>query len=141
MTFLLDVNLLIALCDSRHSHHESAHRWFKAGSAWATCPLTENAFVRITSKVNFGAEVRSVAGHCDLLRTFCSLPTHSFWPDSVSLLTAGIWRDYERAGPSHLTDLYLVALAVKNNGKLATFDRRIPAHLIRGGKEALLVIS
>lgn len=45
--FLLDVNVLIALSDPMHIHHESAHHWFaKDGrKAWATCPLTENAFV------------------------------------------------------------------------------------------------
>jgi predicted nucleic acid-binding protein len=50
-TYLLDVNLLLALTDPMHIHHESAYRWFagKGQKAWATCPLTENGFVRIAS--------------------------------------------------------------------------------------------
>ena len=46
---LLDVNVLIALMDPRHVHHEQAHSWFagSAPSAWATCPITENAVLRI----------------------------------------------------------------------------------------------
>jgi predicted nucleic acid-binding protein len=46
---LFDVNVLIALFDPAHVHHESAHAWWKANqsSGWATCPLTENGFVRV----------------------------------------------------------------------------------------------
>ena len=42
---LLDVNVLIALIDPQHVHHERSHRWFQAhgGHGWATCPLTQNA--------------------------------------------------------------------------------------------------
>lgn len=29
-TFLLDVNVLLALSDPMHIHHEAAHRWFVA---------------------------------------------------------------------------------------------------------------
>ena len=49
--YLLDVNVLLALCDPMHVHHEAAHRWFaeKGSQAWATCPITENGFVRIAS--------------------------------------------------------------------------------------------
>ena len=37
---LLDVNVLIALLDRRHVHHEPAHRWFAGSSGpWATWPL------------------------------------------------------------------------------------------------------
>ena len=43
-TFLLDVNVLIALVDPAHVQHDAAHDWFgQLGYlAWATCPLTEN---------------------------------------------------------------------------------------------------
>ena len=48
---LLDVNVLIALFDSAHLHHEAAHVWFAGNSArgWRTCPITENGFLRILS--------------------------------------------------------------------------------------------
>ncbi|MDO9124550.1 MAG: VapC toxin family PIN domain ribonuclease, partial [Deltaproteobacteria bacterium] len=54
-TYLLDVNLLLALSDPMHIHHELAHRWFaeKGHQAWATCPLTENGFIRIASHPNY----------------------------------------------------------------------------------------
>jgi predicted nucleic acid-binding protein len=54
-TYLLDVNLLLALTDPMHIHHQSAHGWFveKGRQAWASCPLTENGFIRIASHPNY----------------------------------------------------------------------------------------
>ncbi len=51
MTYLLDINVLVALFDSAHVHHEAAHRWFASvgNASWATCPITENGFVRVVS--------------------------------------------------------------------------------------------
>jgi predicted nucleic acid-binding protein len=48
---LLDVNVLVALFDPVHVHHEAAHKWFGQNrkSGWATCPLTENGMVRVLS--------------------------------------------------------------------------------------------
>jgi predicted nucleic acid-binding protein len=37
-------------------------------------------------------------------------------------------------GPKQLTDIYLLALAVKHNGRLVTFDRAIPIAAVRGAK-------
>ncbi|QSZ05957.1 hypothetical protein J3P71_13635 [Rhizobium leguminosarum] len=52
MTFLFDVNVLIALFDPHHLYHEPAHRWFRSldRDSWATCPLTENGVARILGK-------------------------------------------------------------------------------------------
>ena len=47
--YLLDVNVLIALIDPNHVHHDRAHQWFAAEGvhAWATCATTENGLLRI----------------------------------------------------------------------------------------------
>ena len=47
-THLLDVNVLIALASPLHVHHVQAHAWFESvgQKSWATCPLTQLAFVR-----------------------------------------------------------------------------------------------
>jgi hypothetical protein len=140
--YLLDVNLLIALCDDYHVHHAPAHRWFGSEKAlsWATCPLTENGFIRITSKPTYPGGHGSVSLQLDTLRDFCSLPNHTFWPDDLSLLQTEAWTNVDLVTPAHLTDLYLLALAVKHGGKLASFDRGMPVNFIRGGKEALLIL-
>ena len=55
MRALFDVNVLIARFDPAHVHHERAHRWWKLNktSGWASCPLTENGFVRILSQPKY----------------------------------------------------------------------------------------
>jgi toxin-antitoxin system PIN domain toxin len=143
MTHLYDVNFLIALLDRYHAHYEIAHRWLGASPEplpWATCPLTENAFVRITGRPSYPNGFGSAAAAIECLRENCSQSNHTFWPDDISLLDPKIWAEPDRVSPTHLTDLYLLALAVKNGGKLVSFDRTIPAQLIRGGKEGLLIL-
>jgi len=49
MTFLLDINVVIALIDPVHDFHDVAQNWFSSVfvSNWATCPMTENGVLRI----------------------------------------------------------------------------------------------
>jgi toxin-antitoxin system PIN domain toxin len=139
--YLLDVNLLIALCDPMHLHHQAAHDWFAAvgRAAWATCPMTENGFVRIASHPGYPNRPGDAPAVLEILRRFCAAAGHHFWTDSISL------RDALLPGASfvhaQLTDLYLLALAANQAGKLATFDRRIPTGAVRGGAEALAPIG
>jgi toxin-antitoxin system PIN domain toxin len=138
--FLLDVNVLMALVDPMHVYHDLAHRWFEDNrpSGWATCPITENGFIRILSHPSIPSRPGDADATAELLASFCDDPHHHFWPDDAHL------RDVIRPGVvfthAHVTDLYLLGLAVRNGGELATFDRRIPAALIDGGDRALTVI-
>lgn len=140
-TYLLDVNLLLALSDPMHVHHEPAHRWFAAiGSAsWATCPITENAFVRIASQPSYPNRPGDVGVVLDILRRWCEADGHHFWPDDASI------RDLILPGAvvvhQQLTDVYLLGLAGGRGGKLATLDQRIPAEVIAGGPAALELIA
>ncbi|MCA9865141.1 MAG: PIN domain-containing protein [Anaerolineales bacterium] len=137
ITYLLDVNLLLALSDPMHIHHEPAHQWFGATAhfSWATCPLTENGFVRIASHPNYPNRPGEVQAVLALLRQFCALEGHIFWPDDISL------REIisTKAAMTHgqITDHYLLALAVRHGGKLATLDRRLSAGVVSGGKAAI----
>jgi predicted nucleic acid-binding protein len=49
---LLDVNVLIALHDAQHVHHDLAADWLlaHADAGWASCPLTQNGCLRIMSQ-------------------------------------------------------------------------------------------
>jgi toxin-antitoxin system PIN domain toxin len=140
---LLDVNVLVALFHPDHIHHEFAHAWFAANrdDGWATSPLTENGVVRILSNSATMGAHQSAASVRKRLEIFCSSDDHSFWADSISL------RDESRfnfAGVSHrqITDVYLLALAVENSGRLATLDRGIPARaVINATQESLEVIT
>lgn len=52
---LLDINVLVALSDQAHVHHDLVHRWFARAraSGWATCPLTENGLVRVIGNPSY----------------------------------------------------------------------------------------
>lgn len=135
--YLLDVNILIALADPLHVHSERAHRWFSGivGEAWATCPLVENGFLRIMGSSSYPESPGPPEVVAILLRTIRSRPGHQFWPDSVSLC------DLPALPASrHLPDFYLIALAIRHKGRLATLDRRIDPSLLPGGKKAYCVV-
>jgi uncharacterized protein len=125
--YLLDVNVLIALSWRQHSLHSLARSWFAEHHAkgWATCPLVEAGFVRIVSNPNFSPKSVSVQEAVEALRTSVVDKAHQFWPDSISLPDALAMLDKTEAGHRQITDAYLVALAIKNRGKLATLDRGI----------------
>lgn len=127
MIALLDVNVLVALFDPAHVHHEAAHAWFAANrtNRWASCALTENAFVRALSNPAYPGRRTTVEDAASRLRTFCSDRAHVFWSDSVSLRDRGrfLWNHVQ--GHRQITDVYLLALSVANRGRLATFDTTI----------------
>jgi hypothetical protein len=126
MTYLLDVNLLVALFDSAHVNHEDAHSWFGRRPAWASCPLTENGFVRVLSNPSYPTVAATPNEILDRLGVLMAGPGHVFWPDDISI--ADVLEEPVRArfvGSRQVTDFYLVALARKHAGKLATFDGSI----------------
>jgi uncharacterized protein len=133
-TALLDVNVLVALFDPDHVHHEPAHRWFEDQRrfGWATCPLTENGLVRVLTNPAYSQAAMPPALIRESLQLFCSSGGHAFWPDDVSLRDADLFPP--AAPPSHrqVTDVYLVGLAVRHGGRLATFDRAVPLTKVRG---------
>jgi toxin-antitoxin system PIN domain toxin len=139
-TYLLDVNLLLALSDPMHIHHEAAHRWFadKGHYAWATCPLTENGFARIASHPNYPNRPGDVPAVLAILHRLCEAPGHQFWAEDISILE--ILEPSAIITHAQITDIYLVGLAVHKNGRLATLDKRIPVNAVRDGQEALELI-
>lgn len=143
MTYLLDVNVLIALVDPQHAAHDTVQTWFEAEarSGWASCPVTENGLVRIITQPKYINFLGSVADALRVLGALYQLDGHEFWPDSISLLDAVLVEPL-KIGTSHqITDTYLLALAVANRGRLATLDRRLSPKAVPGGSEALHLIA
>ena len=144
MTFLLDVNALIALIDPAHVCHDAAHRWFAVGGreAWATCPLTENGVIRIAGHPRYPGAPGSPAAVAAIVAQLRTLSGHVFWPDDISLVGAEPIDAGQILTSGQVTDSYLLALAVAHGGQLATFDRRLSTKAVKGGKAALhLIVS
>ena len=140
MRALLDVNVLIALLDADHSLHQRSREWLgrHAPSGWTTCPITQNGCVRIMSHLGYPnpLPVRAVL---ERLREATRNPHHEFWADDVSLLDPTIADASRIHGPRQLTDLYLLALAVRRGGRFATFDASVPVTAIKGATRAHVV--
>lgn len=137
MIYLLDANVLIALGDSNHPHRSAALHFFEKTAAregWATCPLTENAFLRVVGGSGYPGGPGSPGQVRFLLQRLLAAPGHHFWPDDLSLADSKVFPSLPAS--RHLTDLYLLGLAVKHGGRFATFDTGIDASLIPGGQAA-----
>ena len=137
---LLDVNLLVALFDPDHIHHTLAHDWFAdhRQDGWATCPMTENGFVRVLANPGYRAEVvRAVV--LSISSALLRQRRHVFWPDAVSLAIEDV-HAAAAAVTRQVTDVYLLGLAEKMGGGLATFDRTIPIGAVVGSTRSMLAI-
>jgi toxin-antitoxin system PIN domain toxin len=142
VTFLLDVNVLIALIDPGHVSHDDAHAWFETQGAadWATCPLTENGVIRIVGHPKYPNSPGSPAAVAELVATLRRLPGHSFWNDDFSLVGSDHIDASKILTSGQVTDTYLLGLAGARSGKLASFDRKLSVNAVRGGKAILHLI-
>jgi toxin-antitoxin system PIN domain toxin len=141
---LLDVNVLIALFDPDHPHHEIAHDWFADDRAagWATCAITENGLIRVLSNPSYAGTVRRPVDLLDRLGRFCASGHHVFWDMSVSLRDEGLFVLQSVATSRQLTDVYLLGLATQMRGRLVTFDQTIPLGAVVGAtRDHLAVIT
>jgi toxin-antitoxin system PIN domain toxin len=139
---LLDINLLVALFYADHVHHELAHDWFAdhRGGGWATCPVTENGFLRVAAQLSAADAALRPAAILDHLRKFRSDRHHRFWADTVSLTDRALFDQALIRGHRQLTDVYLLGLAKKMDGCLATFDAGIPLKAVTGATRSHLVV-
>lgn len=142
MTFLLDVNVLIALIDPTHVSHDVAHRWFGqgGGDSWASCPITENGVMRIVAHPKYPNTPGAPAVVAGIIGRLRQRAGHVFWPDDISLLDPRHFDTDKLLAHKQLTDSYLVALALAHGGKLASLDRRLSVTAVHGGRAGLHVI-
>ena len=123
MTRLLDVNVLVALAWPNHVHHAAAHRWFTRLDAWATTPITELGFIRVSSNARVLSEAVRPGDALDLLARMRRARGHTFWDDDVVLSEDDSGLAGRIVGHRQLTDAHLVLLARSHGGRVATFDR------------------
>jgi toxin-antitoxin system PIN domain toxin len=126
---LLDVNVLVALLWTNHEHHQAARDWYKSHqrAGWATCPLTQAGFVRVSSNPRVVADAPLPAKAIEILKANLNDPTHHFWKDEIPFVDAvALFRD-RFTGHQQTADAYLFGLAIHKRGILVTFDTSIAA--------------
>ena len=138
---LFDISMLLAMTDAKHPRHAAARNWRLAAAAhgWASCPLTQNGFLRIVTQKAYSNPI-ALADALAILRRNTSRPDHEFWPDDVSLLDPAIVDTARILGHRQLTDVYLLALATRHGGRLVTLDTGISTLAVRGASGANLVV-
>ena len=117
MTYLLDINALLAAIWRTHSLHQKSDAWMD-GRKLGVCPLSELGFLRISAHPK--GPFRAGMSDARLLLTDFLRKHHcAFIPADLPGLQS-------RAVDSEtVTDWYLADLAAAHGMKLATLDARI----------------
>lgn len=141
MRSLLDVNVLLALLDRDHVDHERARAWLETEieHGWASCAITQNGFVRIISQSRYPSPV-TPSYAVELLSQATRTQYHQFWPCEVSFLDAEVIDPSRVHSSKQVTDAYLLALAVANDGRFVTFDQSIALTTVPGAEDRHLTI-
>lgn len=141
MRALLDINVLLALFDSDHVDHARTREWLEAEirHGWASCAITQNGFTRVISQPRYPSPI-PVTQAIMRLANATRGKHHEFWSCQLSLLDQRVIDPTRIHGPRQVTDVYLLALALRNGGRFVTFDRAIPLEAIAGANAANLVV-
>jgi toxin-antitoxin system PIN domain toxin len=122
--YLLDVNVLIALTEQGHIHHQTVMKWFNTpGLDWGLCAFSEAGLLRVTSNSNVGKV--SVSDASEILKALEKNPGYRYWPITVGWSTLAAPFRERIYGHQQITDAYLLGLAINENGVLVTLDKAI----------------
>ena len=129
MTYLLDVNALVALGFINHEFHDRIASWVHSLQSpnlvpphLASCSITELGFVRVLAQAPaYGFTVSQVRTLLLRLKQARN-PLLTFIPDGHDVSHLPNW---VRA-PKQVTDGHLSKLAGANGAVLATLDEKIP---------------
>jgi predicted nucleic acid-binding protein len=133
--YLLDVNSVLAMLDPMHLHHDAVHRWYakRKKPRLVLCSHVINGVIRVAGQPRYPNPLGTCGRVREILSLFVSSVGATFCEHEVSLLDEKIFPYPEELTPSRIGDLYLLALAVANDAKFATFDARIPTAAVVGG--------
>ena len=126
MTSLLDVNVLLSLLDANHAHHPAVMGWFgQNNDRWASCPTTQNGYLRTVTKPGYPNTISTTAAIRTLSQAV-STPGHDFLSDNISLLNPQLVTHRHIQGNKQFTDIYLLALSVSHGARFVTLDTGVP---------------
>ena len=133
--WLLDANMLIALTHAAHIHHAETHTWFAAQPKrrWATCALTQLAFVRLTSNPKVVGSEITPAQAVQALVAMTTLAQHEFWADAPEPSRMATLQSAALVDHRQVTDAYLLGLAALRQQRLATLDRGLVSFAAAAG--------
>jgi hypothetical protein len=122
--YLFDVNVLVAILDEDHIHHQAATEWFDTpGLQWAICPFTEAGLLRYMTRPKTGD--MSMEEATTMVARLAQEPGYNYQPISADWQTL-CGRFFKRLfGHKQITDAYLLGLAVREGSVLVTFDRAV----------------
>jgi predicted nucleic acid-binding protein len=112
--WLLDVNILLGCSWKSHADHSALLDWLLHADEWATCPITELGFVRVSMTTAYQASFEDAQKSLATLR---ALPGHRFVLDDLDASSLPTLSSYKET-----TDAHLVTLATRHGLKLATLD-------------------
>ena len=134
--YLLDVNVLVALLDEEHIHHQVVTAWFDTpGLEWAICPFTEAGLLRHMTRPKIGDMSME-----EVTAMLAQEPGYHYQPISANWQTL-CGRFFKRLfGHKQITDAYLLGLAVLEGLVLVTFDRAM-LHLAGEDSRHVLILQ
>ena len=118
MSWLLDVNLILASRWTTHSHHLAAKAWIESATKFHTCSISELGFVRISLSTAYQATWDEVR---EALEKLHARPGYHFLADDVDGAAS------PETNSRDTTDAHLVTLARRHGLKLATLDANLIA--------------
>jgi hypothetical protein len=124
MTYLLDVNVMVALGFQQHEFHGRVAHWVKKESPvdFATCAITELGFVRVLVQApSYGLTINQARVLLSQLKASDFL-RWEFITDNRDISHLPAWVK----SAAQITDGHLAELAKANGAALATLDRKIP---------------
>ena len=124
MTFLLDVNVLYILHQPLHADYELVHRWFsgRRSDSFATCAMTQAGMLRLLMQEIGGLDCFSFDDARRALKRLTEHPRHIYWTDAPPYLDIADSLRRRVQGHRQIADAYLLGLALRNKGMLATLD-------------------
>jgi toxin-antitoxin system PIN domain toxin len=122
---LLDVNVLIALTDPEHEHHQAARDWLASPGRerLGICPLTEAGFLRVTTNPAFHPNPRTLEHAIAILQALKGRDDYWFCPIDRSWVALTAPFAARIRGHQQVTGTFLLGLAIREDGILVTFDR------------------
>ena len=135
--FLLDVNVLVALADPTHQHHDLAHLWFsnRGPSKWATCPATVNGAFRVLWRLTAHSGPIMGSHVHDVLGSLLARPGRVKIEGQPEITDTSVFDLSKLRGHNQIPDALLLAIAIQNQARLLTFDQTIPWAAVKGASE------